>query len=159
MLYTKLNQYCHIVYHVQQIVMVYTPNNMWYRPFCWASAKFGELSIIFIVLGLCLLCAVQAMFYLMDSSISLVSILLQQIFHRSFHMLWSVIHYFGGYSNTVLIILATVSSFKWFLNAEKRYSLWHCVTCILITLPLVKPLNSILSKCEKVITFYKLKGF
>ena len=31
-LLTKLSQSCHVVDHVQPIVMVYTPQNLWYTP-------------------------------------------------------------------------------------------------------------------------------
>ena len=47
-LLTKLSQSCHVVYHVEPIVMVYTPKNLWYTPWYVESTKFGDLAIIFI---------------------------------------------------------------------------------------------------------------
>ena len=37
-LLTKLSQSCHVVYHIQPIVMAFTPHNLWYIPCYWDSA-------------------------------------------------------------------------------------------------------------------------
>ena len=47
-LLTKLSQSCHVVYHAQPIVMVYTPQNLWYTSWYAESTKFGDLARIFI---------------------------------------------------------------------------------------------------------------
>ena len=50
-LLTKLSQSRHIVYRVQPIVMVYTPQNRCYTPWYAESTNFGDLAIIFIGLA------------------------------------------------------------------------------------------------------------
>ena len=54
-LLTKLSQSCHVVYRVQPVVMMYThPQSVVHTVLLGLrySAKFGDLSIIFIVLAL-----------------------------------------------------------------------------------------------------------